>query len=120
MKFAIYDLSTGEILSLQEKDVIVEGQGSLSLAVFPADYIFQHFVLADELALRPVSSVALLNGVISFTNTHPAAVATINNADGDAMEFSPQDMSLTTPGWYYVKVVQPFPYYTINEAFEHA
>ncbi|WP_392338867.1 hypothetical protein [Loktanella salsilacus] len=120
MNYAVYDIASGEIVTVQEKDVLAEGQGSLSLEIFPIEYVYLHYVVGDELELRPVSSVTISDGVISFINTHPVAAATIRNSEGDALEISPQDIALTDPGLYYVMVVQPFPYYTISEVFEHA
>lgn len=120
MKYAIYDIATGEIISAQEKPLVAEGQGSLSLEIFPYDYIFLHYVLDGELELRPVSSISFSEGVVSFTNTHPDAVAMVENAEGESMEFPPADMRITDAGRYYVKITQPFPYSCICTDIEHA
>jgi hypothetical protein len=120
MNYAIYDTATGEIVSLQNNDLTVDGQAARALESFPADYIFLHYVVDGELELRPVSSVQIDGGVISFTNMHAEAACTITNMDGESMEFSPQDITLITPGVYYVEVLQPFPYSYILEEFHHA
>jgi hypothetical protein len=120
MNYATYGIASGEIVTVQANNVLADGQGSIYLDTFPADYIFFHYVVDGELVLRPVSSITLSGQVISFTNTHPQAVATISNTEGGTLDFSPQDLSLISPGWYSIKLVQPFPYSTISEDINNA
>tara|TARA_R110000796_G_scaffold62991_1_gene145233 strand:- start:3674 stop:4036 length:363 start_codon:yes stop_codon:yes gene_type:complete len=120
MNYATYDIASGEVVTVQANNVLAEGQGSIYLDTFPADYIFFHYVVGGELVLRPVSLITLSGGIISFFNTHPQAVATISNTEGGTLDFSPQDLTLTSPGQYHVKLVQPFPYPTISEDINNA
>jgi|GEM_PF-4544269 len=120
MNYAIYDLASGEVVTVQAEAILAEGQGSLDLDVIPVDYVFLHYVVAGEFTLRPVSAVILSGDVIGFNNTHPDAIATLENGDGEAIEISPGDVRLASPGRYSIKVIQPFPYSAINEVFNHA
>jgi hypothetical protein len=120
MNYATYDMASGEVVTVQANDVLVEGQGSIYLDTFPVDYIFLHYVVDGELVLRPVSSITFYDGIISFLNTHAQAVATINNTEGVTLDFSPQDLAITSPGQYLVNLVQPFPYLTISEDINNA
>lgn len=118
--YAIYDLATGAIKSLQEKDILAEGEGALHMGAIPRAYIGLHYVVGGAFALRPVSNVVMQGDVVSFFNTHPDATASMQNSDGEKIEFSPQDVKLTSSGGYMVNLSQPFPYSDISENVYYA
>jgi hypothetical protein len=120
MNFAIYDLATGEIGTIQETDLTVEGQAAFALDEIPLDYIFLYYIKGGAPVLRPVSRAALDGDVISFENVHPEAVVTLENAEAEKISIAAQEIKLRDPGFYYVRIDQPFPYPLVLEAFEYA
>lgn len=120
MNFAIYDLATGEIGTIQQEDITVEGQAAFPLYVIPLDYIGLYYIEGGAPVLRPVSRAVLDGDVISFENVHPEAIVTLENAEQEKISIAPQEIKLRDPGFYYVRIDQPFPYPLILEAFEYA
>lgn len=114
LNFALFNLSTGEIVAITTNQDTTDGQGAMPLGVVPADYAQEYYIKDFDFCLRPRTSFDMAGNELTFSNAHPFAICTLTNADDEVINFAPQSVTLTDEGRYILTVDQPFPYTSLT------